>query len=281
VEIGLFYHNKNPKTGPGKLALNLIQGLKSLGITVKPNQICKYNGCLQPTNYELLPSDTLMGPNLVILPDEQPYIWQKFSNFVVPSIWVKNKYKSFEVTKNTNINVWSVGIDTNQFSAPDKQIEFDCLVYYKNSGEEKLRETEDRLKSLGLDYRIIGYGLYTEEQFLDLLQKCRFCVLVTKTESQGIAYMEILSTNTPCYVYDKQEWDDIPPYTFAATSAPYFSGECGMISPDLNSLENFINKLDIYEPRSYIINEHRLDVSAKKYLKLLREEEKKRNESQN
>ena len=270
MSVGIFFNNVSSTTGPGKVALNLLKGFKKSGIDFKINEEGKLNGCLQLVSYlNILPSTTLIGPNIMVLPSEFPVIWKKFENHIVPSEWVKNKYNSFPETEGCNLHIWPVGIDTDKFKKFDNKNEFDCLIYYKNRGAKKLKEVEDKLKSLELSYKIIGYGSYTEEEFLELLSKCKFCLLLTKTESQGIAYMEILSTNTPCYVYDKQEWDDISPYSFAATSAPYFSEECGLISSDLRELENFIDNVNYYEPRQYILENHTVEKGAAKYLELL------------
>ena len=270
MNVGIFFNNATSSTGPGKVVLNLLKGLKKNGVNFKINDIGELNGCLQPVPcLGALPPTALIGPNIMVLPSEIPDIWKRFKNHVVPSEWVKNKYASFPQTQGCNLHVWSVGIDTDKFKESNKKYEFDCLIYYKNRGTENLEEAESKLKSLKLSYKIIGYGSYTEEEFLDLLSKCRFCLLLTKTESQGIAYMEILSTNTPCYVYNKQEWDDISPYSFAATSAPYFSTKCGTIFSDLSKLERFIDNIDYFEPRQYILKEHTLEKSAKKYLEFL------------
>ena len=84
-----------------------------------------------------------------------------------------------------------------------------------------------------------------------------------------LAYMEMLSTNTPCYILDKTTWDDNPNYSFQATSAPYFTDECGIKCTDLSMFEEFNKQIKNYNPRDYILREHSLLKSAESYIKLL------------
>ena len=58
-----------------------------------------------------------------------------------------------------------------------------------------------------MDYVVLNYGSYTELDLLSAGEQSLFAILNTSTESQGIAYQEILSMGVPCYVIDKKIWD--------------------------------------------------------------------------
>ena len=75
--------------------------------------------------------------------------------------------------------------------------------------------------------------------------------------------------DTPCYVINKNVWN-----AHESTSTPYFNEACGMIvdSFDMASFSIFFNKT--YKPREFILNEHTLEISAKKYVKILEESHK-------
>jgi len=90
------------------------------------------------------------------------------------------------------------------------------------------------------------------------------------TESQGIAYMEILSSGIPCYVFNRNIFS-YKSYSCLASSVPYFSEECGIISDDLdfNKFDDFLNKIDLFNPRKYILENHTLEISARNYIRLL------------
>ena len=268
MNLGLHYQVNSNSNGPGKVVINLIRGLEQRGVTVHHNQVMNYNGCLQSwgvPHYRSLPHNTLMGPNLMVLPSEQPDIWQRYNEFVVPSQWVLDKYNSFDETKDCNLHIWSVGIDTEKFS-PNKDVKYDCLIYFKNRDNHELENIIHMLEEKKLTYRVLQYGKYEEKELIDACNSCRFAILHTNTESQGIAYMEILSMNVPCFVYDTPMWQDFGKQ-FPATSVPYFDDSCG----SKTDFESFLNNLDNYTPREYIIENHTLEKSAEKYVQIIKE----------
>lgn len=277
--IGLFHGGCVNNNGPGKVAYNLMHGLHKLGVPYVVNQEADLNGCLTSwgPRFMDLPNNTLVGPNLVVVPTDIPQLWDRFKNVLVPCQWVKNKYESFELTQNTNLHIWPVGIDTDKFSPGWVSKDNDCLIYFKRGSEETKQELIRLLDVYELSYELVTYGSYTEEQLIDVARRSRFCVTITSTESQGIAYQEILSMGVPCYVIDKPVWDDQPQHTFPATSAPYFNDMCGIKCPDLSRLEEFIDELFMekvlnrskYDPRQYILENLSLEKCASEYLKLL------------
>ena len=277
--IGLFHGGCGNNNGPGKVAYNLMHGLHKLGVPYVVNQEADMNGCLTAwgSRFMDLPKNTLVGPNLVVVPTDIPQLWYHFKNVLVPCQWVKDMYETFEITENVNIHVWPVGIDTDKFSPYNVVKNNDCLIYFKRGSEETKQELIRLLDVYELSYELITYGSYTEEQLIDVARRSRFCVTITGTESQGIAYQEILSMGVPCYVIDKPVWDDQPQHTFPATSSPYFDDRCGIKCPDLSRLEEFIDELFFeqvlaksnYDPRQYILDNLTLEKCASEYVKLL------------
>ena len=277
--IGLFHGGVGNNNGPGKVAYNLMLGLDKLGVDYVVNQEADINGCLTAwgPRFMDLPKNTLVGPNLVVVPTDIPQLWYHFKNVLVPCQWVKDMYETFEITENVNIHVWPVGIDTDKFSPGWVSKDNDCLIYFKRGSEETKQELIRLLDVYELSYELITYSSYTEEQLIDVARRSRFCVTITGTESQGIAYQEILSMGVPCYVVDKPVWDDQPQHECPATSAPYFDDRCGIKCPDLSKLEEFIDELFFeqvlaksnYDPRKYILENLTLEKCASEYVKLL------------
>ncbi len=270
MDLGLFFNTFKEIRGPQKVVNNLLSGLKILGIEPKINEIREFNGCLQAAvpNYHDLPKNTLMGPNLVVTPDNNVLLWQIYNYFVVPSQWVKNLYQGFHITEKCKIDLWSAGIDTDTYIPSSSNPRVDCLLYVKNRQNHELDAVRKMLNKFGITYTELHYGQYVESQFLDLIHSCKFCFLLTHTESQGIAYMEILSTNTPCFVWDQPIWNGHP-----ATSTPFFSSKCGKNCSELNEtqFQIFLSNLASYAPREYILAEHTLEISAKRYLNLVKQ----------
>ena len=269
--IGIFHGGLHNTNGPGKVASNLMMGLDKLGVDYVVNQEADINGCLTAwgPRFMNLPKNTLVGPNLVVVPTDIPQLWYHFKDLIVPCQWAKDMYETFEITENVNIHIWPVGIDTDKFSPSNEVKNNDCLIYFKRGSEETKKELIRLLDSQKLSYELITYGSYTEEQLMDVARRSRFCVTITSTESQGIAYQEILSMGVPCYVIDKPVWDDQPYHSFPATSAPYFDDKCGMKCVDLSEFKTFLNYLEIYKPRDYILENLTLEKCASDYVKLL------------
>jgi hypothetical protein len=285
-KIWVHYTNGN-FYGPGMVVENLFKGFRKLGdeieVVSKPAR-ADYVGCLQNPGelFRHMPEKTLMGPNLFVLPPEAPYLCSKFKNFVVPSHWVKNKYEQYQEMSQKNISVWPVGIDTEEWSdsAEKKTVIKDFFIYQKNTPNELIEKAKLAFTGKGLSCSgVITYGKYNKEDLKSICRSSRFAVLCTKTESQGIAYMSILSTNTPCYVINDSLWkyENGPGVTAEATSVPYFDSRCGLIvsSNDKEFLsskrtEEFLGKFESYESRQYILDNHTLELSAKSYVSLLR-----------
>ena len=274
------HYNQATHRGPGKVVHNLLKGLDELGINVvgKPGS-ADYYGCLQHPGglAEHLPRQTLMGPNIFVLPQHDPGLIRRFNNFVVPSNWVKDLYLKEPKMHDKQISVWPVGIDTEKWQPldyyPPQRGQLDCFIYYKNRSANDLGLVEKSCKSLKLSYEINEYGSYTEETLLTRCQHAKFAILLTDTESQGVAYMNILSTNTPCYVINKTNWEG----QCAATSVPYFDKRCGEITDsaliNIEKLEAFMNDAahQEYSPREYILENHSLVYAASKYVKILKD----------
>jgi len=271
MSLGIFVNHANPHTGPGKVVINLLKGLKENNIKFRINDLGSLNGCLQPSPYlNNLPPTTLIGPNIMVLPTDMPPLWKKYNNYVVPSRWVKDLYEKYEVVDECNMDIWPVGIDTQIFDGSNKTIKKDCFIYFKNRSDEELEDLKSFLIAKKISFEVLKYGHYSEPDFLKHIKESRFCILLTGTESQGIAYMEILSSNVPCYVIDKLNWEsDDGKVIQAASSVPYFEKTCGIIAKKHEEFEHFLNNLESFEPRSYILDHHTLSQSAQKYLKLL------------
>lgn len=270
MKIGLHYSTSSNNNGPGKVVTNLIKGLNLLNIEVVSNEICEYNGILQLNSKHTFncPKNTFVGPNICVIPDEVPYIWNLYNKFNVPCEWVLNLYKLFHVTPNKNIYVWPVGIDTDKFIDLNYTPKQDVLIYCKNN-IDKLASIENFFKNNGMKYSVLIYGQYNEQEFIESVNSAKCVVLLTKTESQGIAYQEILSMNRPCFVIEKNVWDDYG-IQFPASSVPYFDSTCGIISNDINEFESFYNNLYSYKPRQYILNNLTLAEQASKYIEYVK-----------
>jgi hypothetical protein len=217
----------------------------------------------------------------MVLPSEIPDLWERWKYWTQPSKWVIDYMREFDVCKDNYMLTWAVGVDTERFNDTDRQykaFEYDCFVYYKNVTQQtpisKLATLEKELKARGLKYKVLSYGSYSEEELAECTKKCRFGIFLTGTESQGLAIMEVMSSNVPVYVFDEKTFL-YNGYTFSnnnVSSSPYFDEKCGVRSTDesFNTFDNeFMKNIDKYNPRDFIVNNHSLKHGAQRYMDIL------------
>ena len=280
-QLVLIYSNSNHR-GPGKVVQNLKLGLEKNNISYGDYTLIKdpneYNvGMLQPINgWNILSTNTIAGPNLFVIPSENKNLCKHFKKFLVPSQWVLDLYRNFSELDHADINIWTVGIDTEKWQSLNRQTEkLKCLVYYKNRSQQDLMIVRKILQKYNIEFRELHYGNYVESELLNSCTWANFCILLTGTESQGIAYMEILSTNLPCFVFNKPSWNYEGKYkSVPATSVPYFDKNCGEIvdNIDLKKFEEFLHNLkqEYYSPRNYVLKKHTVEMSAMNYYSLFK-----------
>ena len=215
----------------------------------------------------------------MVLPSEDPSLWNKWKNWTQPSQWVIDYMQTFNETTGCNMYVWPVGIDTEKFiPIGNGRKHFDCFVYYKNVTQQtpiqKLQRIQDVLNKKGISHAVITYGQYDEDGFRRLMKKCKFGIFLTGTESQGIAYMEALSSGIPLIIIEEKVFA-YSNYSFSnanVSAAPYFDDRCGE-KIDINDFDlkigSFIQKLKFFNPREYIIENHTLEKGAQKYYDIL------------
>lgn len=275
-EINLHFNSIH--RGPGKVVENLARGLQEIGWSITANhrpEVNVYQGCLQPTSQiHDLPSSTLMGPNLFVLPSEWGNFCHKFNKFIVPSMWVKNLYRTYGDLNHASIDVWPVGIDTNSWSPPSYRKTERVLIYLKNRSDNVLKGVIEELGKSQIPHEIIRYGAYKEEELHEACNRCKYCILLTNTESQGIAYMQILSAGLPCYVINKDYFDDTEYHKnnpILASSVPYFDNKCGIKSDifDMNQFHIFMKNFHNFNPSEYIHDNFSLKKCAQSYIDIL------------
>lgn len=161
-------------------------------------------------------------------------------------------------------------VDVDRFAPSLKPMKYDCFLYFKGRKHELLPYAEGRLKALGLKYRVIQYGSYKEDEYIDVLQTSRFGVWVGRHESQGFALQEALSTNVPLAVWDVksmfEEYDskneksykeDPKVYKLTGTCVPYWDSSCGEVFTEQSEFDATVMKVcqnvEKYNPREYIL----------------------------
>lgn len=265
--------------GPGKVVKNLKKGLDIIGHKYSENNNILNNNDfniflqIHPLIKTSAIKNSIIGPNVCVLPiDNDIVLNQEYKKIIVPSEWIKNKYKKW--ISEDKIEIWSVGIDTDFFSDKSKKDkEFDCLIYFKRRDESELKFIECFLKEKKQTYKIIRYGNYNELDFIDTISKSKYGIVIDSCESQGIAIQEMMSCNLPLLVWDVKFWNDRGEENkFEATSIPLFNEQCGLFFYEKEELKNkwndFMLNLNFYNPRNYILENLTLEKKAKELIKI-------------
>ena len=129
-----------------------------------------------------------------------------------------------------------------------------------------------------VSYRIFSYGSYSESEYIQYLKGAKYGIWLDAHESQGFALEEALSMNVPLLVWNvrfmSQEYRSSY-LDFFATTIPYWDPSCGEVVYEWQDFSNvysmFLNKLDSYRPREFVIKELSIEVCERRFLDLIRE----------
>lgn len=161
-------------------------------------------------------------------------------------------------------------VDIDKFRPSDQEKTLDCFVYFKRRHSSEIEFVAEELKNRGLTYKVITYGSYSEEEFIDTIQRSKFGIWIGTHESQGFALEETLACNTPLLVWNSTSMFDERSmdvqvygqyrgiYKLAATSHPYWNESCGISFSSRNEFVDNLNRMlesyDQFQPRAYIEN---------------------------
>jgi len=161
-------------------------------------------------------------------------------------------------------------VDINKFIPTDKKNT--GMLYLKNRSTTMNNLILNWIKEKQLILDIFEYGYYSEESFLKSISKSSYAIWVGRHESQGFAFEETLSCNTPIFVldvdtlYDEKDgnnnsyWNCETFKNVKATAASYWTNQCGKIckSHNKDEIDNefnvFFKELHTYEPRKFIVD---------------------------
>ena len=203
--------NKNQINGPKKVLINTLKGLNYLGIKYvfnRPINEYKYNWIHDDQKAIIeagfVNKAVLIGPNTAVLPKDLPLLRKKLpknSIYLHPSQWTKDSWNLLGY-KETILELWPAGIDLNKFPKITRNDKIKVLLYFKQRDLSLLNNAKLILEKLNLEYAVIHYGYYKEEEYLKALNECRFGIWIGCSESQGIGLQEALATNLPLIVLD-------------------------------------------------------------------------------
>jgi len=268
--------------GPHKVVDNLIKSLDQEKIDYTINEekyehnfLVQYDATAHEKHSRIEQDTTIIGPQVWMFDGYGQFLIENqnyYKKIIAPSQWVKDKFiNKFNLPEN-KISVWPVGIETFN---NERDITYDCLIYFKRREQKELDAVKHFLDNKNLTYKMVEYGGYGEDGFRQLVNSAKFCFLINGTESQGIAVQEIMSMGVPIIAWDIKEWlDQGEAYRVPATSIPYWDERCGEVFFNIDDLEvtfsKFYATLDQYDPKAFIKDNLSFECSVKTLLDILR-----------
>ena len=219
------------------------------------------------------------GPQFSVFPEESLNIIKGPKTvYNLLSNWVINIWRQFPVCNNLKLIALPFGVDTERFKDIKPISERDkVMIYFKHRNPVDLHFIENFLKTQYIEYTIFSYDTkYDENDYINYLQNSKFCIWVDAHESQGFALQEALSCNVPLLVWNvtSMNQEHMSNYSnLPATTTSYWDNKCGELFYNINEFEmtynKFIENIDNYKPREFILDNFSIDVCENKLIDLI------------
>lgn len=210
----------------------------------------------------------LAGPNLVVLPRQENAVLtsKEINKVIVPSEWVAEMYiKDIPELKN-KLAVWPAGVFVPELVAEEKTIDF--LIFNKLQDESFAGEIKKALP----EYKVnaINYGQFNQKKYFELLEKSRFLVYLSISESQGLAMFEAWARNVPTLVWERGFAESENLKVFGKTSAPYLNPELGLSFSTLEEFKIVLAELPskAFHSKEFVVNHFTHKICAKNLINL-------------
>jgi hypothetical protein len=226
----------------------------------------------------------LFGPHFSVFPNN---VVSKFNNVHNNAIYIQPSQPSVDTWqkefnfKALPMKAMPFGVDTQRFIGNDKLTRNNIVVYYKCRDPKEMNLLIKFLNNKNLKYKIFSYQQkYSEEYFLSYIKTCKYGIVLGRHESQGFAIEEMLSCDVPLLVWGvkfrNQQYPYCKEYIYIksnVSTVPYWSSECGELFYNFTELEKsftkFINNIDNYKPRQFILDNLSMEKCSEKWNNLL------------
>ena len=192
--------------------------------------------------------------------------------------WVNNglPYLNPDIAGSRQNMVWSAGVDTDFFSPVSTPSTQDYFIYFKSQRYDNLKLVHNYLFThyFGIRGTVLHYYNYDKYMLRDVAQKSRFCIMLDRPETQGLAALEIMATGCPIFVLDDTVYTGNTLEMEGATSVTCWDTCCGMKSLLTRIIDDFPIFLtnhdnNVYDPRGFVVKEHSLRESARQLREIL------------
>lgn len=206
----------------------------------------------------------IFGPHFSVFPNNKLLSINNINKNVIyiqPSVWVCELWKNYGAENVIPIKDFPFPVEVEKFSPNQHSQKHEVFIYFKRRKPEELEYVKQFLNNKNITYKIFDYvQKYNENDYLKCLQNAKYGIIIDAHESQGFAIEEALSCNVPLLVWNtgvmSQEYGSNYP-NIPCSSIAYWDERCGVYFYKIEEFETsyneFINKLETYNPRAYIM----------------------------
>jgi len=212
------------------------------------------------------------GPNIAVLPDGDGEILRSplIDRVIVPSDWVRESYVAEAPELADKIVIHTVGIDEAYWSPQiPRSSRRDVLIY-----DKMMRPLADdvarSLDEVGLASKVIRYGAYAPQEYRHALDHAFVCIVLSESESQGIALAEAWAMDVPTLVLHRER-RLINGRNLRISTAPYLSPSTGRFWTGLEELPALLRSFDAtaFSPRAWVLENMTDRLAAESLLRIV------------
>ena len=277
LQNGMHHKNHHALTQYKNIQLHTINRPEDLDYIDLTQFDCVYSPATPINAHKYPATKFIFGPHFSVFPVEHQMNVIKSPNaiYIQPSEWAAQVWKDNVLCKNIRIETVPFAVDIDKFHNSSKE-KTHVFVYYKRRLPDEFNFVANTLKNLNIDFVFFNYGNYSESDYLDVLQKSKFGIILDAHESQGFAIEEALACNVPLLVWNvmsmnqefKSKYSNI-----SATTIPYWDERCGEFfykkDEFIETFQRFLSKLNTYNPREFILETLTEYICEKKLIEIV------------
>lgn len=206
------------------------------------------------------------GPNLVVLPSDEPLLSSAGIDFVLtPAKWTCELYCREQSDLAGRCMAWAAGVDT-EFWQSRAEKTGRIVVFRKGYAGIRpfAQELIRMLRSEGREVLEITYGHYDPSSYRNALRGALCLVGLSDSESQGIAWAEAWAMDVPTFI-ERHDLVRLRGKEYPCSSAPYLTPKTGSFFRTMEELGALISSVEagssLYSPRAWTCR-HMSDVSS-------------------
>ncbi len=286
-KISVFSDRVKSRTGPSAVQQSLLAGLRVLDVPFNCNPseselgdvvivLSGVNNFKRAISWKQQKriACLLGGPNVMNRPCDYNYLFtsKEVDICLVPSDWIRIAYEEDALALKGRVRCWPAGVDVDFWNPASGNR--DCvLVYWKTESESFCQSVEKVIKKHGYTPIRIRYGSYDSPTYRRALNRAKFSVFISRSESQGMALAESWSMDVPSFVWDPGTLTYLGRSYSVVSACPYLTESTGNSWKQLEELDQLIRKFGqnkyTFTPRQWVLNNMSNAVTTQYLLRMI------------